>query len=473
MLAQWLKQPDFQRRAIAAARRWVAGKSLPEPLTGKNRSYFVIYGILADVYGFILNLFIVFLVGFLLSYFLKGTGLVFFAVFLILRFEDQLRRFFMKMPVFRWLGVHVFTSEKLRRILVPLLIIGGLTVLYFIPCSYEAGGECEIEPAFRENIRTEITGRIESVLTEEGKQVAKGEVLITLSQRDIRQEIEVSMATLEREQAELELLKKMPKSEAIAKAQQQVKFAATNLKYSQSKLQRFEELYKKEHISDQEYEEIKKQRDGDRETLELAGKNLELVSSGSTPEQIKAQLAEVSRLKTVIAHLEDKLKRTKLSSPISGVVATMYLKEKLGELVTEGELIAIIENNSNIVLRILIPEEYVAEIKKNSEVWAKLWSFPGKVFNGKVLRVSTVVIERTENELNQAMIEQKFGTIRSINLPGEKIVSVVAELSADEKLLKTGMKGCAKIAIGKRHLGYILLSPVIRFFQVRVWSWLP
>ena len=360
------------------------------------------------------------------------------------------------------------------KVVFKFLLGGGVIAgIWFIPFTYHAGGECELVAGRKVLVRSEISGQIDSILVEEGEWVEKGEVIVRLMQRELRQELELAEAELRREKAKLAYLKSLPKPEEVAKAEQEVKLRETQLKYSENTFKRYTELYRKAHISRQQYEEVRRRRDSDREALELARRNLELVRSGVSPERIKAQEEEVNRLRIRVSHLRRELELTEIRAPISGRVTSMYLKEREKEMVSAGEVVAEIENPTIMSLKVLVPEEYAGEVRVGTRVWVRLWTYPDRVFQGEVKRIGPLLLGKTEDELYQAMVQQKMGTVRSLNYPEERVVPVIAEISNEEGELKSGMRGYAKIEVGRRPLGWILFSPVIRFFRVRVWSWLP
>lgn len=472
-LGQWLGIRDIRNRAVSVSRSWLFRRPLSEPLTVRERHLFRLYGILAEVYYAALNIFFLGIIGYLLVNYFEGTGFLLFVILVILRFEDEIRRFFMKIPFPRWLTLNFTTNKKVKnslKVLFGLLIITGI---YFIPFTYEIGGDFLVQPAFKTEVRSEISAQLKSILVDEGEWVKMGQVIAQLSKRDIQRELDVAKASLEQEDARLRLLEKGPKPEEVAKAEQEVKLRQTNLEYSTNKFERFAELYEKEHISKQEYEDVKGQMDADKEAFELAKRDLELVKTYVKPEEIEAQKAEVARLQVIVSDLKEDLIRTEVLSPIEGQITTMYLKENEGKMINVGDLVSLVEDNRTIISRITVPEEYSGEIKINSQVWAKPWAYPGKIFEGRVTKIAPVVVDKSEDILNQAMVKQEKGTVRSINAQEEKIVGVVAELDNKNGLLKSGLTGYAKIRVGIRPLGSIILGPIIRFFRVEVWSWLP
>ena len=72
-------------------------------------------------------------------------------------------------------------------------------------------------------------------------------------------------------------------------------------------------------------------------------------------------------------------------------------------------------------------------------------------FMGRVTRISP-----------QATIEQDA-----------HVFIVRAEVENPEHELRTGMVGRAKILTGSRGIGYVLLREPLRWFQRKLWAWIP
>jgi len=473
LLSVWFNIKDFRERAIKIARAFLLHKPMPESLPKKQENLFKWYGIFADIFDYVLNIIVLSFTGYFLVKWLELAGALLFLLLLILRFDKNIRRFFMSIPFFRWFGMHVFKTKKVRNCIIGISIILVLIIIFLIPVHYETAGEFRIQPAEKREVRVEVSAQIESVLVEEGSWVKQGQLIAKLSKRKLQKELDESESALKREQAQLRLLELGPKPEAIAKAEQEVKLREVDLEHSTNKLKRFTELYEKGHVSDQEYEDVVKQRDADREALELAKKNLELVKSGPRPEEIEKQKAEVQRIMVQVLHIKDDLTRTDIYSPIEGQITTLYLKDKIGQMASVGDLIAIVENNKKAIARIYLPEEYLPEVKLNSPVRAIAWAYHNRVFTGKIISIAPVIIDKSEDELQQSSSEQEKGSVRNLNTPEEKIVPVLAELNNEEGLLKSEMTGYAKIEAGSKKIFSIVFGPIIRFFRVRVWSWLP
>lgn len=472
LLSILLKIPDMRIRALDTWRAWLLFRPDPEPLSRAEKRFFIVTGMLYDTCALVIDVAILSLLGYLLTCRLEGLGAVIFLAFVGLKYEDHIRRLFM--GLFSSSG----TSQSRKRwwrgtlIWVGILVVVGAALL-LIKCPFEACGEFRVQPFLKREIRAEVSSFIDCIPVDEGAFVKSGELMVQLSRRLIEKDLNIARASLRREEQELRELEAGPRLEEIARADQKVKLAETAYLHSEKRLKRGRELHDKEHIPDQEYENLLRQRDVDRETWELAKRERDLIKAGSRIEDIEAQRAEVDRLRVTAEHLEGDLVRTAIASPIDGQISTLYLKGKIGQTVNVGDVVAIVENSSNVIIRVAVPEEYAAGLETGASVCAKAWAYSGMTFTGRVTVVAPVAIEKSEDIRQQASVEQEQGMVRNLSTPQELVVPILAQIDNGDGLLKSEMTGYAKIKVGRRSLGYVLFHPVIRFLRVRVWSWIP
>ena len=125
-------------------------------------------------------------------------------------------------------------------------------------------------------------------------------------------------------------------------------------------------------------------------------------------------------------------------------------------------------------MEIKIPEQYIAEVKIRGRVHARTLAYSGSVLVGKVIAIAPVAAGAEEIESQQtSVVPQEKGAVQVIDNKEKRIVRVVAELANANGRLKSGMTGRAKIKAGWNPLGVMLISEVLRFINVDVWSWLP
>lgn len=467
LLALGVDEPNLRERAQRLFRARLLFRPAPEPMAPARRKWFILYGALADSYTVLLNAGLLALAGFLLTAWLDGLGAGLFAALVYLRFEEDIRSALMSIA-----SLHPGRSRA-RGWLIAAGIALVAALACFIPYPYEVGGEFRVQPARRVELRAEIRSTVDAIEVAEAAWVTNGQVIARLSDRQIRRELDMTRAALERERSALRNLEAGPKPEDVARAEQEVRVRETAYAHAARRAERQREMYEKKHISENEYEEIVNLMNIAREELELARRQLELTRSGARPDQIAAQRAEVERLEINARHLEDDLARTVVTSPMEGRIASLHVQARVGQPVEPGTVLATVEDTRTAVIRIAVPEQFGAALTNGAAVRARPWAWHGDLFRGRVEAISPVVVERTDDIRMQASIEQDRGLVRNLSAPEERVVPVTALIENEDGRLKSEMTGYAKIDAGWKPLGSALFGPIIRFLQVRVWSWIP
>jgi multidrug resistance efflux pump len=187
-----------------------------------------------------------------------------------------------------------------------------------------------------------------------------------------------------------------------------------------------------------------------REVDEAEAK-LKIVLAGSRPEEVEAVQAEISNQEAQQRHIQEQLKLVTVISPISGVIATQKLKEKLGQFVTKGDLIATVHAIKTVTAEIQSSEKEIADVQVGQRVLLKARAFPQMDFQGTVTSIAPVAVKD-----EQALAERTLLVACSIKNPG---------------MLKPGMTGKAKIFCGKRPIIETLTRRLARYIRIEFWSW--
>ena len=141
-------------------------------------------------------------------------------------------------------------------------------------------------------------------------------------------------------------------------------------------------------------------------------------------------------------------------SPIDGVVTTHKLKEKLGQHVLKGDLIAKVHELKTVTAEIAVSEKEIADVAVGQKVLLKARAYPQRLFEGTVTSIAPTV-----NKL------EKEGA------SGEKTILVTTQLDNAALLLKPEMTGTAKICCGDRRLLDLVTRRLSRYLRVEFWSW--
>src|SRR5438270_8430832 len=137
------------------------------------------------------------------------------------------------------------------------------------------------------------------------------------------------------------MLESSPTAFQIDGAKTAVTKADGRLMYTQNRELRIKGLYEEHLRARNEYEDSKELAVAAENDLAEAKSRLDLLLSGTRPEEIDATSAQLDRLETERRYLREQLRLLNVLSPSTGIVATpsRQLKEMRHMLVKKGDLI--------------------------------------------------------------------------------------------------------------------------------------
>jgi multidrug efflux pump subunit AcrA (membrane-fusion protein) len=467
-----LDEPDLRYRSVRLFRAWLTGRPPPEPMPSARRWKLIAWGAASDLAVNGITIVFLWVLGYLLVHWMGGVGAVVALALVLLTYEKSLRSLWAD----RGAGVtmaKVETSGKKRWLRNLLIAAVVLVLLCVVPYPYEISGEFRVQPVAQREVRSEIAALIKEIPVSEGDAVVAGDVIARLDTRLLEKDLELNQAALRKEREHLRAMETGARPEDIAQLEQAVRAAETKLRYSEETLVRTVDLHEKGHVAEQEYQNVLQVRDLDRENLELARLALVSLQAGVREEEIAAQRAVVESLEITLKHQQDDLTRAILVSPIDGRVVSMYLQGRIGSQTSPGDVIAVVEDLSTVTVRIALPEVHLGLVTTGATVRVRPWAYPRRVFPATVTAIIPQVMDKSEDLIKKASVEQERNMMRNASAPEERIVPVLATVDDAEGLFTSDMTGFAKIDAGWKPVGYAFLHPVLRFFTVQVWSWIP
>ncbi len=170
-------------------------------------------------------------------------------------------------------------------------------------------------------------------------------------------------------------------------------------------------------------------------------------------EQAAARQARIHRdqLREEYEMRRQELEKTRITSPVDGVVLTPRIEQKVGLFLQKGEVFCRIADMQEVAVEVLVPETEIAEVTVGQKVRLKIDSFPTRTFRGRVEIVGQKVVDEE----------------------GGRFLIVRGRVDGGDLPLKTGMLGRAKIEVGRRSVGYVLFRKPVRFLWRMLWTWIP
>ena len=267
-----------------------------------------------------------------------------------------------------------------------------------------------IEPRFSVEIKSKASGEISKILAEEGDAVEKGEVIIEIDPK-------IEKSGVRRAAADV-----MVAAAAVKKGEiflEKARMAKT----------RQEKLHEKGLISDVEIE------DGAHEAA-LREADLSLAQ------------AEYLRAQEVLSEAEERLRETRVVSPLSGVILTLDVER--GQLISSGMSsfshgtpLAVVGDLSEVRIRAEVDETDAREAAVHQEALMPFDASPEKSYRGRVIRVAPLA--RTKNDLAVITL---FLSIEGLVDPADDALSPQLRpgLSADVEVITQRLSGIHLLA---------------------------
>ncbi|MEK7369207.1 MAG: efflux RND transporter periplasmic adaptor subunit, partial [Planctomycetota bacterium] len=221
-------------------------------------------------------------------------------------------------------GVTVGEDNPQRRDrVVPVEVFQAVTedVVYVEQTTGSLYAETDVD------VRSEVDGIVSKIFFEEGDEVERGNLLITLDDKEYRYKKLENEGKVKKAEADLDLAKKT--------------------------LTRMTQLYKEGVISGQDYD--------------------------VAVSDVEVKEASLETVRATLSFSVEELEDTRILAPISGIVSKKFVD--VGEYVTEGstDMLNIVDVNP-VKLEFTVPAKYFSYVKTDEEVSVSIEAYPDEEF---------------------------------------------------------------------------------------------
>jgi len=235
-------------------------------------------------------------------------------------------------------------------------------------------GVATVEPWLRTVLSVEIAGLVEEYPLREGDRVEAGETLVCeLKATDLVIDLAEAEALLARAEAEAETAVK------TARATMEEKRAFRDR--AERDWVRAQDLFAKQVITKSEHDRAEADAIAAKYQFERAQKDHELAEAGQDSES-KAREAEVRRAKARLDRVKDRIDKTRLVSPVDGVVVRRMTE--VGAWVNPGVPVIEILTLDPVLVRFAVSERDIAKVEVGDPAVVRVDAHPGRDFAGKV-----------------------------------------------------------------------------------------
>jgi HlyD family secretion protein len=293
-----------------------------------------------------------------------------------------------------------------------------------------------VEP-FGEEVKlgSELDGKLERVLVEEGASVRTGQVVAVLRNSDFAARVATARATLDEREAYAERLRNGARDEEKLEAEALLREAEAQLATARSERERRRSLLDRGAVSRSEYDFADRDVNTAQARVDAARQRLAVVRTQTRVEDLKRAEAEVAHAKAALAEAQASLDKTYIRSPLNGIVLRKY--KKTGESVTAGEThVLSVGDFRALRVRVDVDERDVAKLRLGQLAWVRADAFGDRKFTGRVV------------EIGQALGRKNVRTDEPTERVDTKILETLVELDAGQTL-PVGLRVDAWLEVSK------------------------
>jgi putative peptide zinc metalloprotease protein len=469
-LAWYWQTPKLWERARQETRSWLLWRRSREALSRRERFWFRFYGLFTYLWTWSLTVAIITLGLWIFTSRFGRAGAVFAMVLVLRWFQRDMAQLVTSWKPIKWFvraGGKWYVRWPLRLgVLIALFLLANL------PYAHEIAGECRVVPSQQYGARAQVTAEIVGIHVKEGDIVEAGDLIATLTDRDVGADLARTRAELEQARANYELLQNGPLPEDIAVIEREVDRLRINHEFQKTEVERVRKLVENQIKSQVELDQQTRLRDAAEQSLESEKQALARKRIGARDEEKAASLANIQRLEAQLDfHLEQQ-GLLELRTPIAGRVVTPFMSERLGQVAQEGELICVVESRELLVM-VEADEAAATRVQPGMTAELRLWGLDGIPLHGRVERLAHSA--RDERNVHDTAVRSDHELLlqRPVEAPDWAAFRVYVKLDDAPTGLVSGMTGYSKIEVGTETLWRAMSRPVVRFFRTEVWSWIP
>ncbi|UTH73626.1 secretion protein HlyD [Chromobacterium sp. IIBBL 290-4] len=231
-----------------------------------------------------------------------------------------------------------------------------------------------------------VSGRLASVLVDEGDSVQPGQILARLDAEPLRNSLNAALANEAALAARNALMHKGNRSEDIEQARSRLEAAKAAVAQTESDYKRQRDLVPAGGSSQQLLETARSLRDQAIAQRDAAQQQLKELTVGFRPEEIAESDAQLKQARASAASAKLALKDANLQAPSAGIILTRAVEA--GSMVQAGTPAFNLSLRHPVWVRAYVTESQLGRFASGSKVQVSTDSHPDKTYHGVVGFVS-------------------------------------------------------------------------------------
>jgi HlyD family secretion protein len=279
-------------------------------------------------------------------------------------------------------------------------------------------GPGHVEP-YSEDIKigSELSGRLKSVLVEEGDIIHRTQVLAELENADYRAQVESARANVAAKQATLRKVINGARRQERDEAWSSVNEAKAVMENSQSEMQRRQRLFDAGVVSREEMERFAREADVAKAQYQARFEQHSLVDDHAREEDRSLAEADLQLAQAQLQEAEARYEKTFIRASIDGAVLRKHHRsgESVSNSSTVPDPILTIGDRKTLRVRVDVDETDVGKVRVGQKAYVTADAFGKQKFWGHVVRVGQQLgpknvrtdepVEKVDTKILETLVE--------------------------------------------------------------------
>lgn len=280
-------------------------------------------------------------------------------------------------------------------------------------------------------VSSKVNSQILQIYVDEGKDVKRGDTLAVLDNQYYLYQYEQALANESAAKAQLELVRKGARLEDIRQAEEALKQAEESLIIAKTNYERFQKLKSAHTISEKQFEDAELNFKLSQSRYQQAKENLNKIERLFRKEEIDQAIANLQRATANVNLFRKYLSDCTIIAPVDGTILQRFVEA--GEVVSQGVPLFKIAKLDTMEMIVYVPESDIGRLKLGQSVEVRCDSYPDRVFNGRVVFISSEAEFTPKNiQTKDERVTMVFGVKIKIPNPSYQLKS---GMPADAKIL--------------------------------------
>lgn len=274
---------------------------------------------------------------------------------------------------------------KTKRSEVPVQVSPVLSK----PLTYAISLTGDIAPLMQVDIFPRVSGYLEQISVRLGESVRQGQTIAKIDQTDYLQKVREMEARVALAKAQLAEIEAGPRPEELRQAEETVRGAQSRYETAKLQRERMEALFKRQVISKKEMDLSEMEFTVAEAQLAASRENLKLLREGARQEVREASRARLKEMEAILTQERIRLQYTQITAPFSGEISRKYVDT--GALVSPSTPIVQLVHTETVKVVANVLEKDIPLLKTGMKAKISTESFLGKVFEGRIARISSAL----------------------------------------------------------------------------------